>query len=259
VKRLIPLVLLALVLSGCKLRAEAAITVAEDESGSLGLEVSLDEELRDVLTQQGQDLDLSGQLDGLPAGWTAQPFVDGEFEGMRATTDFDSFGDLEATLAALESSDFGGQGNIGDLLADLTLTHERDTFEFSAALDDVSGSFSGAVGNGFGDLDIETLFDSVFQVRVLVALPGIVTSHNGDAIDGSTITWDIDLESSGRTLSATSEIEGGGLDLALVGSIVGGLILLAIGFVFVQRRNEQRARELVATAVESAVVEEPNT
>jgi hypothetical protein len=257
VKKFMPLLVLMLLLSGCKLRADAAITVNADESGSVGLEVSLDEELRNVLTEQGQSLDLTGQLDGLPDGWSAEPFVDGEFEGVRATTEFASFAELEATLQELEGSEFGSQGNLGDLLAGLQLGHDGNRYDFTATIDDVSGSFEGAIGDGFGGVDVETLFDSVFEVRVLVSLPGVITAHNGDAIDGSTVTWNIDLQTSGTTLSATSETEAAGPGLGVIVAIVAAVVLLGVAVVMVQRRNGQRARELVAAAHDVEVVQEP--
>lgn len=256
-KRLIPLLLLlALAAAGCKLRADALISITEDESGSLGLEISLDEELRNVLTEQGQSFDITPQLQGLPDGWTAEPFVDGEFEGVRATTTFDSLADLDARLATLEGSEFGAQGNLGDLLAGLDLAHDANRWTFTATLDDVSGSFEGAIGEGFGGVDIETLFNSVFEVRVLVSLPGLVVEHNGDAIDGSTVTWRIDLESAGRTLAATSETEGGGPGLGVILAIAGAVVLVALAVIMIQRRNTQRAKELVAAAVDAEPLQE---
>lgn len=260
VRRLIPLILaLGLLVTGCKLRADASLVISEDESGTLGLEVSLDEELRDVLTQQGGTFDITASLDQLPESWTVEQFADSEFEGVRAAAEFASFDDLEEMLRELAGSRLGNGASPDELLSNIELRHEGDRFTFEASIDDIEGTVGEALGGeeAFGGFDLATLFDTVFEIRLIVTLPGTVESHNGDALDLSTVTWNIDLEDAGRTLRAESVVSGGGPNLAIVGLIVALVVLAVVGFVLAQRRNQQRARELLAATSGGETIEEP--
>ncbi len=250
-KRFIPLFALFLVVGACELRADASLTVNEDQTGTFGFEASLDEELRDLLAQQGQELDLAAQLGDLPAGWTTESFVEGDFEGVRASMPFGSFEELQTSIDDLARSDFAGQVNVTDFLLDLELARDGDRFVFSATIGDVSGSFAGALGGGaLEGIDVAGLFDSILNLELIVTLPGEVVEHNGDGLDGSTVSWTLDLDTSGATLTATSEVAGSGQSFALIGGIGAAIGIFAIAFVMIRRRNENRAREFVAAAGE---------
>ncbi len=251
VTRFISLLALFLVVGACELRADASLTINEDQTGTFGFEASLDEELRDLLAQQGQEVDLAAQLGDLPAGWTTESFVEGDFEGVRASRTFDSFGDLQRSLDDLAGSDFAGQVNVTDFLVDLKLARDGDRFEFAVTIGDVSGSFAGALaGGGLEGIDVAGLFDTILNLKLIVTLPGEVVEHNGDGLDGSTVSWTLDLDTSGQTLMASSEVAGSGQSFAVVGGMVAAIGLFTFGFLMVKRRNENRAREFVAAAGE---------
>ena len=248
-KRLIAFFALFLVVGACELRADASLTVNEDQTGTFGFEASLDEELRDLLAQQGQEVDLAAQIGDLPTGWTTESFVEGDFEGVRASKPFGSFEELQWSIDDLARSDFAGQINVTDFLVDLDLARDGDRFTFSVTIGDVSGSFAGALGGGALDgIDVASLFDSILNLELIVTLPGEVIEHNGDRLEGSTVSWTLDLDTSGTTLAATSEVAGSGQSFVPIGAIAAAVGILAIGFVMIRRRNEIRAREFVGAA-----------
>ena len=81
--------------------------------------------------------------------------------------------------------------------------------------------------------------DAFFRIRV--ALPGEVTEHNADRIEGDLLVWEIDWTSTeGRTLSAVSRpASGGGNDMGLVAVLV-GVAAVALVVVFAARSRRSR-------------------
>lgn len=240
-RRTLPVLLaLALLSAACQVRFDTTITVNDDESGTFGIEIGLDEEFRQLAAEQG-----GGQLDlmegaEVPPGWIVEEFVDGEFEGSRIAVEFSDFADLEAKLVGLSESSATGGGAPNDLVESLDLTRNGNRFDFRADLTGMDESFSDMAGGdaAFEGLDPAQFLESLFQVRFLVTLPGTIGDHNADLVEGNTLVWRVPLDAQDRTLRASSSLTGSGLaemlPLILAAAVV--LLVAGAGFIIYRRR-----------------------
>ena len=244
-KRLIPMLLLALLLSSCTVRFDSRVEVNPDESGTYALEISLDEEFREIATESGgtSEFDLTEGLEDIPSGWEVTEFTEGEFEGFRVAVDFSDFADLDRRLAELTATaDADSPAPV--FLETSGLTRNGDQFVFSSPITGLQDELAG-LGEDSGDLSFEgfdptTLFGELFQIRFIVTLPGEIGSNNADSVDGNTLIWDVALNDEGRNLEAVSDIGSGG---SLPTGLILGLLVLAAGVVgFVVFRASRRRR-----------------
>ncbi len=244
-KRLIPLLVLAVALSGCTVRFDSRVEVDADESGTFALEISLDEEFREIAAESGgtTDFGFTEGLEDVPAGWNVSEFTDGEFEGFRIAAPFDDFADLDRRLAELAATaDADSPAPV--FIETSGLTRDGDRFVFNSQLTGLEDGLTD-LGGDSGDFTLEgfdpaTLFSQIFQIRFVVTLPGTIGSNNADSVDGNTLVWDIGFDDEGRNIEAVSDIGGGG-GLPIV--LILGLVLAAaiIGFV-VYRVSRRRRR-----------------
>ena len=102
-KRYFPLMtVLVLVLSACTIRLDVGVTVNEDESGTFSLFMGFDEEFQQLMEQGGgEGFDMTEGLEDVPEGWTVEDVVEDGFEGVRITTDFQDFEELDQKLGEL--------------------------------------------------------------------------------------------------------------------------------------------------------------
>lgn len=240
-KRLVLLLTFAIVLTGCKVRVDSHITVEENGSGTFAIEMSLDEEFRQLSEQSDEGgIDFEEGIEDIPSGWSVESFVDGEFEGIRAAVEFADFADLDRRLVELaESGD--ADTSAPTFLDQSGLTRNGDRFEFKTELtgleDDLSGLTSGGDGDiTFEGLDPAALFGQVFEIRFVVSLPGKIVNHNADSVDGNTLTWNVGFDDQGRTLQAVSDIGGGSSVpvLGVVALVAAAILGLAL---FLRRRR----------------------
>ncbi len=249
------LLLLTLVLSACTIRMDVGLVVNEDESGTFALFVGLDEELRQLVEEGGGDgLDLTEDISDVPEGWTVEELTEDGFEGVRISTDYADFDDLNAKLAQMNEGTDGGVG--GDLLSDFGLTHEGDTYEFNADISNVDESLTGALDSGGGEdllsgLDAGSLIGDLFEIRFQLTLPGDIGEHNADAVNGNTLVWNLDVTEDADALQATSTLGGGSSALLLGGAAVAAVVVVGVGVTAVRRRKS----EVAVNAVESALGE----
>jgi len=246
-KRLIPLLLLAVALSACTVRFDSRVEVNVDETGTFALEISLDEEFREIAAEsdEGPGLDFSEGLRDVPAGWDVTEFTDGEFEGFRAAADFADFADLDRRLAewaATASSDSPAP----IFIETSGLSRNGDQFVFSSQLTGLQDGLTDLGGDSgdltFEGLDPATPFSQLFQIRFVVTLPGEIGSNNADSVDGNTLVWDIGFNDEGRNLEAVSDVAGGeGISTLLIL----GLLALTLGIVglVVYRANRRSRRQ----------------
>lgn len=236
-RRLLPLISLTFVvlLTGCTVRFDSIISVEEDGSGTLAIEVGLDEEFRNLLEEQGDtSFAPDPDADDIPPGWTVEEFIDGDFEGFRVSVDFADLSELDRRLAELaESAEEDDGGAAPALLEPGILTQDGDAFHFSMPLQGLEEDLSAASGgdDAFGDIDFEQLMTELFEIRFLVTLPGSITDHNADRVEGSTLVWEIGLADEGTTLSASSQL-GGGSGVTTILLIVVAVILVAVAGFF---------------------------
>lgn len=260
-RRAIPVILLlALVTSACQIRVDSVVTVNDDESGTFGLVLAFDEEFRQFATESGGDMDLTSGLDGLPAGWSEQPYAEDGFEGSFISASFTDFADLQRLLsemAAVES----GDGSPDTMFDTMSLRREGDAFRFEARIEGLEEGFSESGGDlSFSGDEGAAMFASLFDIRFVVTLPGSIGDHNADLVEGNTLIWNIGLNDEGAKLFATSSPGGLGF-LPIAGAAV---VLIGAGaFLFLRRRSSSdddgpssAALAAAAEAAEAAVPEE---
>ena len=178
-----------------------------------------------------------GLADTPPAGWTAEEFENGGFEGVRISTDFTSIDDLNARL--LDLAEISGEdGSPTDLFDGLEIRKDGNTFSFRAGAEGLSDSLlSEDDGGVFEGFDPSMIFESLFEIRLLVTLPGELGEHNADEVRGNTLIWNVGLDDEGAEFSATSTVGGGGLNpLVLVVLIIAAAAAI---FMVLSRRKDE--------------------
>jgi hypothetical protein len=177
-KRLAALVILvALLLAGCRAEVRLRLNVTEDGSGTLAAEVGINNQLKDLIEQLGGDSDRI--ISSLNLGLVGEPGtrVEGDMTIYTTTVAFDDETKISGAAA----------GHFTSL--NLDVTDKGTTFE--ATLDLV------------GDLDLsqfpvepDSIDADMFEAHILVALPGDLTDHNADMVtsDGR-LSWAIPLDS----------------------------------------------------------------
>jgi hypothetical protein len=226
----------ALLLSGCRLDLAAVADVAADGSASVGLEVAFDPVLLDELDALG--VDPTAELEVAVAateGWTTS----------RTTAD-------DGGLVVTVSREVAAAEDVGDafreLAAGLSVDDPALLVDLEVAVDgeggatvEGSGSFrapatAGArldgVPVGPSGEELATIVASSVVPTVRLTLPGPIDAHDGDVVDGRTITWELASDPRPVTAVATPPAwwEGLGLPVVLVGGLVVLLVvLLAVG------------------------------
>lgn len=252
-KRYIPiLMILGLALSACTIRFDVGMVINEDESGTFALFIGFDEDFRQLMEQGGgEGFDLTEGLGEVPEGWVAEEVVEDGFEGMKASTTFDSLDELDVRLSELGETTDTGVGT--DFLGDFSLTHEGDEFRFQVDVSGLDEELTGAMGDTAGDdllsgIDPTTLFEDLFEIRFKLTLPGTIGANNADEVDGNTLLWNVDIADDGGTYEAVSTV-GGSSSALLVGVGVAAAALIVGGGVVAVRR---RRRDAAVAAVSSA-------
>jgi len=261
--------LLALVLTGCEMRAEIAVN--DDGSGTLGVAFGVEPMM--FGTMPGGSDPMLAMRDSLAAdglGWKIEEFREPGLRGFRATVPFRNLEHLSELLAArdaVESTgpfDVGNQGGFGDLLrleetpgggwsfegtgeapaADLFSADGPlgSTGHFGGEFGEETGSGSGLEGLGFTP-DIPALpggADDLLRFEFHVTLPGERKTTNADEAhveDGrTTFIWRSGFfDENSRTMRATTDPAPWRppmllLWLLLIGGVGGG------GFLFVRKR-----------------------
>jgi len=258
VKRIVSLLALLVLLTGCTIRMDSKLVLNEDESGTFAIEMSADEELRQLAESEGgEPIDFTEGLEDVPAGWTVEEFTDGEFQGIRVERAFASIQELEDELSGLVAS---GNTSATGLMTDIGLTHEGDEFRFNADLAGIAEGLGevagGDLGEGMEGFDAATLFDSLFEIRLIVTLPGSIGENNADKVDGNTLTWLVTLDDEGKVIEAVSTVGGGGNAIVIALAVLAGLVLIGLGAAYLQSRKRKKAEEVVES-MSSPIVGEP--
>ena len=225
-----------LVLSACEFRIRADLVIAEDESGTLSVELSMDEELAALAGSFGGELVVGEEI--VPAGWTAELVTDEGYEGIRASTDFGSLGELEQRLGELAEGTGTADTPLLAFLADISPTREEDTFRFHLLIpEEVEAMIGEELQQSPIPIDLAVL-DEVFDIRLSLVLPGDLQSSNADVVTGETLVWDISLADSGRVLEAESQLAGPDRTrLVVLGAVVAALLVIIY---FVARSRGRR-------------------
>jgi hypothetical protein len=247
VKRIAPLLALVVLLTGCKIRMDSNLVINADESGTYAIEMSVDSELRQLAEDQGEPLDLTQGLEDAPEGWTVEEFTNGDFSGVRIGHDFASIAEFEQDLAALVNL---GGGSSAGMLTGIGLTHEGDEFTFESDLTGVTDALGGLAGADLGSelegVDMGAMFEQLFEVRIIITMPGEIGENNADEVNGNTLTWNVSLADEGKMLSAVSSVGGGSASALLIaGVVLLALLLLGLGTFYLQGRRRRKEKEAV--------------
>lgn len=243
---IIPLAAAVLLVASACFRVDVSVTVNDDGSGTVSLLSAINvETLKSVAGSLGGDT-TAPKVDDvdrskLPPGSKVESYKDGPYEGVRVTFPFKEGDDLGKLLqGASPGNDSGDTASAGASFDSFVLEREGDGWRFEAIVKPSAGNSSGE--QALSPEAMKQFFkDASFTVRL--ALPGSVTSHNADHVDGSKLTWDIDfLATQPRTLSAHSRPGGGDDDFPVWPVVIGGAVVLVLlagaGAAIVYRRRQ---------------------
>lgn len=214
------LALLALALTGC-IRVQLTFTVHDDGSGVVGMLMAVDEALLSLTGESAEDV--LGEAADLPLGATTEVYEEDGFVGQVVTVPVPDVTRIDEFLGDAQA--------VTDSAQEFSFTREGDGWRFETTVP------AGGELTGEGDdLDLAGLFGEDAYFRIRVALPGEVTEHNADRVEGGLLVWEIDWTSSEpRMLSAVSRPgSGGGNDIGFVVVLV-GLAAVAVLAVFAAR------------------------
>ena len=192
---------LLLTVTGCN--SSTDLVVNEDGSGSLTIEISVDDSLAELASDTDQSLGVEGWEPGVPSrpdwvpdDWHFEPLVDGVV-GIRVSVSFDSLEELQQHWDDMQSTT--------DLFA------EQDGKTFRVRLTLPEGGID--LPEGAPNVEDDNMMDGMsglFDISFSVTLPGEINEErsNADRISGQTLIWDISLDDSGRILEAESKLPG---------------------------------------------------
>ena len=210
---------LALALTGC-LRVQLTFTVHDDGSGTVGMLMAVDEALLALTGESAEDV--LGEAADLPAGATTEVYEEGGFVGQLVTVPVADMTRLDEFL--------GDADAVTDSAEDFRFTREGDGWRFTTTVP----AGEELTGEG-GDVDLAAMLGEDAFFRIRVALPGEVTEHNADRVEGGLLVWEIDWTSSEpRALSAVSRPASGGTDMAFV-LVLAAVAVTAVLVVFAAR------------------------
>ncbi len=214
---------LALALTGC-LRVQLTFTVHDDGSGVVSTLFAVDETLL-ALSGESAD-DILGDAADLPAGAVVEAYEDDGFVGQLVTV---SVPDMTRAAEFM-----GGVDAAADSTDELSFVREGEGWRFTMAIP----SGEELTGDG-GEMDLAGALGEEAYFRVRVALPGEVTEHNADRVEGGMLVWEIDWTSTEpRTLSAVSQPgSGGGMDVGFIIVLAGVAALAVFGFFAFRSRS----------------------
>ena len=231
----------SLLLTACEFRVYVDLVIQEDESGSLTVELSMDEALSSLVGAEfGGELSVGEDL--VPDGWNTGVVEEEGFEGIRATATFESLTALHGVLSGLAGMQDGSpdMGLLG-FLASGVPSREGDTFRFRLA---IPAALGGILEEGLEEAPVQlelSMLDEVFDIRVSVKLPGDVVAHNADLDTGEALVWHLSLTDSGRTLEAESQLPQPGGRMVVVWVAVVAVLIVAIVLVLMIRSRRTKA------------------
>jgi hypothetical protein len=191
-RRLIVLAsLLALVATACKLETNFGVVINADGSGTIVVEIGVDDEAAETIFQGENPLD-GNEMAATP-GARAREERRGDLTFYIVEIDVADITDAEQQL--LDSDD--------SLLSNLEITVSDDlvTVIGSASADD---SLGGGDTEGFDP----GLLEDAISANVYFTMPGSIVSHNADRQDGNTLFWEIPVLGGSLDIRAESDPTG---------------------------------------------------
>ena len=237
----------ALLTTACRIETNILIGLNADGSGSFGFEIGMDEEFRQLVTEQGEGFaldDFSSGFGELPGATTSER-QDGDMMYSIVTVDFADAAGFQEVIAA--GGEEGAEFDVVWTEDEVTITA---TLEGTGGLGDLGGAADEE--GGLGDFDLGTGLEgfatSFFSGSVIVDMPGEVSEHNADSVlpDGR-LQWDLKLDGSDTAIRAVSSLsEDGGFPAWLIAVLVLAALALLAWF------NARRKRTTEVAAIEAA-------
>ncbi len=223
--------LLAVLATACRAEVLMGLDVQEDGSGSMTMEVGVDEELQGLLEMGGGSPDdLLGDLSiDAPEGAETTQRTEGDMTYYGVKIDFADPAELEKFMTE------GG----------------NDAFEeFALVVDDGGAELRARMNVPTQDLgdapfDPSQITDEFFSAKFVVSLPGKVVESNADeTLPDGRLVWDLPITGGEKEVFARSETGGGALTLLwiILGVIL--VIAIAVAVVIAVLRNQQPDRAI---------------
>jgi hypothetical protein len=244
---LLVVVLLVLLLTGCRLAVVTEVAVDRDGTVSAGVLLRLDPRALAALDDLGVDptAELAAVARDVPTWQVTRTTEDDGSLAVRlvheptdAVTAADALRELAAGLAPEDPA----------LLLDLDLAVDAD----GAARLTGDGGFRPPATPG-GTLDGEPLGPDedelarltaeMLEVRLVVTFPGAVVDHDADGIEGRTATWELPVGTEPRAVQATAAAPGGlpSWALPVAGAVLAALAIALVPLVLRRRRRGGRS------------------
>ena len=179
---------LALLTTACKIEINANFDINADKSGTVALEMGLDDEFASVLESMSDE----------PVDPSTM-FEDFDLEGTPgAVSSEERRGDMTFYIVTIpvdditEPQNLGGEATAG-LTDDIAITFTDELVSVVANVDAAD-----ALGDS-GELDMFTpeMMAESFAVNIRITMPGKILSHNANSQSGNTLTWNVDLAAGG--------------------------------------------------------------
>lgn len=248
--RLAFLVAVVVLFGGC-VRAEIGVRVEDDGSGTATVLFAFKESMLEFMSSldegESEDFDPKAvfsdvDMSLLPGGTKVDPYERDGFVGSRITMPFKDVKELSDLLGFVTSGASVPTESTEEGAFELfALERTEDGWRLDATAAPLSTEEDLAASDEA--FTKQFLEDASFTIKV--RLPGKITQHNADKVDGNELTWSLDFESiEARELRAVSSgpDSGGGLPWVLIGGgLVGVVALGAIGWDVRRRRLGTRA------------------
>ena len=236
--------ILALVATACRAEINFIVDVTEDGSGTVGAELGLDEEFRDLIQNFG----------GNPQDFLSDFNIDIPGAITRQRTEGDlTYSVTEATFAdpaALKGlvRRFSTGQEIFEAL-DIQVDEGGASIDARIVVPSIVDEFGGATDFGF---DPSQFTEEIFSFNFIAALPGTIQDENADErlADGR-LRWVIPITGGEVDIHAESSIGGGGFPLWLV-VLVAIAIVGGGGLWLTSRRRQQQAVNRIRRAETAA-------
>jgi hypothetical protein len=232
-RRFIPIVVLAVLLTGCKVKIDQGFEIKSDGSGSASVVFGFDDELMETMSSFSPDDDPLAQMEtDLPGGWTSSDWSEGEFTGLEASTDFADLPELRSIASVV----FSGEDGLFETFKIEETADGGFRFEATMSGESLEEGLQGVEGFDLGG-SVDDLSETFFDAEINVKLPGEVTADNADAhqSDG-TLVWKVRLTDSGRVISAESA-PGGGMPIIPIAVGIAAAVAIAAAFTMMRNRS----------------------
>lgn len=233
----------SMLVAGCELQANVILDLEADGSGTVGVQLALDEEFKELIDASGEDptealLDDGGLFAAIP-GSSTRTYTEGDFTFYEATAAFDNVN----TFGALVPDDAGNPLSELEIRVDDEVALVRGTLDLEQVTDDADLEDLGGIN--------PSALSEFFGFHIQIKLPGDVKSHNADReLSDGTLEWDIPIFGGDSVLSieAESDPTGGGDGFpAWLIFVIAAVVALVVFGLYMARRSE-KASQPVAVA-----------